>query len=294
VAHIDTEGGLAHFARAANVPAVVFFGTTSDVFFGYPGNLNLASPACGRCWYSNATWIAHCPRGTAGPECTASIDLNPLRRQLPALISMRDRPSPHVIARVLFGEPAADPCPTTTSLAEWGLAIAQRWAAQHLHNRRAPRLGVLTQAPGHPAAPDSVQLVSNDAVALGSIYNMPVNDGAYDVVLCVDVLAATSERAAALEDLLRLVGRDGLLVIATPLTVASSSNLSPMGLWDCLGDAVLFDPDAIAASAAVVQDTGGETRTGTAWACFCVSRPRVETAKCQRLQPQRLRWPDRR
>jgi ADP-heptose:LPS heptosyltransferase len=79
VTHIDTEGGLAHFARAIEQPSVIFFPTTSAFFFGYPQNLNIASQVCARCWYSNETWLMHCPRGTTGPECVTTMDIEPMK-----------------------------------------------------------------------------------------------------------------------------------------------------------------------------------------------------------------------
>ncbi|MBX5455173.1 MAG: hypothetical protein K6U10_14720 [Acidobacteriia bacterium] len=274
VAHIDTEGGLVHFARAVHVPAVVFFGTTSKAFFGYPTNLNLDSPLCGRCWYSNATWLAYCPRGTEGPECTASIDLEPLRQCLPALIAAREQSLPQVLARALFGEVPVMLPMQGASLAAWGEAMARHWAAQHLRDLPIPpRLGVITPAPGRSAPPGLVQLIAEGTVVLGSIYNMPVNSGAFDALVCVEALTMASEGAAALNDLLRLVGRDGLLVIATSLPVkppAPSADLDPSAWPECLGDAARFDPDAIAASAAAVARAG--FGKDIAWACFCLSR----------------------
>ena len=220
VTHIDTEGGLAHFARAVNVPAVVCFGTTSATFFGYPSNLNLVSAACGRCWYSNATWIAHCPRGTEGPVCTASIDVEPLRQHLPALIAARGRAPAVLVDRELFADQDIETSAPAPSLTTWGLDLARRWAARYLGDDPALRIGVVSSSPEGDAGLGIVHLTpapDDDAPLFGSIYNMPVNDGAYDAIVCVDVLAAAIEPAAALADLLRLVGLNGLLVIVTAL-----------------------------------------------------------------------------
>lgn len=79
ITHIDTEGGLAHFARAIEHPSVIFFPTTSAYFFGYPQNLNISSNLCARCWYANETWLVKCPRGTAGPECVANMNIKPMK-----------------------------------------------------------------------------------------------------------------------------------------------------------------------------------------------------------------------
>jgi len=87
--HIDTEGGLAHFARAVEKPSVIFFPTTSAAFFGYPQNLNISSAACGRCWYANDTWLAKCPRGTSGPECVTTMDIEPLKTFIMAKLTRK-------------------------------------------------------------------------------------------------------------------------------------------------------------------------------------------------------------
>lgn len=288
VAHVDTEGGLAHFARAVNVPSIVFFGVTSEAFFGYPSNLNLSSPACGRCWYSNATWLAHCPRGTDGPLCTASIDLEPLRKRLPVLIAARHRPQPRVLESALFTDLFAESSLPALSLGGWGLAWARRWAALHLDERVAPRIGIIAPLREESRWPGLVRLTqernsTTKAMAVGSIYNMPVNDASYDVLLCVDVFADVSEREAALTDLLRLLTADGLLVIATELTTAPaqtmpSSCLDLSALAACVGatddDEPLFDTDAIATSAAALWRTGATASPAIAWASLCLRPPR--------------------
>ncbi len=68
-AHIDTEGGLVHVARAVGTPSVVAFGPTPPAFFGYPGNANLAPPLCGDCWWTTRSWARACPRQMSTPEC---------------------------------------------------------------------------------------------------------------------------------------------------------------------------------------------------------------------------------
>jgi ADP-heptose:LPS heptosyltransferase len=73
-AHIDTEGGLVHVARAVNTTAVVAFGPTPVAFFGYPQNENIPPRICGNCWWVTRKWAAECPRGLAVPECMDSHD----------------------------------------------------------------------------------------------------------------------------------------------------------------------------------------------------------------------------
>ena len=71
-AHIDTEGGLVHMARAMHTRSVVVFGPTPVGFFGYPQNINIAPPLCGNCWWTTDRWATQCPRDLAEPECMAS------------------------------------------------------------------------------------------------------------------------------------------------------------------------------------------------------------------------------
>ncbi|MBV9860588.1 MAG: glycosyltransferase family 9 protein [Alphaproteobacteria bacterium] len=70
-AHIDTEGGLVHLARAMGTRSVVMFGPTPAAFFGYPANVNVQSQGCANCWWVGPEWARSCVRGFAGPECMA-------------------------------------------------------------------------------------------------------------------------------------------------------------------------------------------------------------------------------
>ncbi len=294
VTHIDTEGGLAHFARAINVPAIVFFGTTSASFFGYPSNLNLESSACGRCWYSNATWLAHCPRGTIGPVCTATIDVTTIQRHLPVLIASRQPRSPTLYEYAMFGAEATDLALPAKSLRDWGLACAWRWAIKNMHDGRVPRIAVVSY-PDH-AETNALGIVtltasSDDAEAddnpiQGSIYNMPVNDGSYDALLCVDIISQTIEPAAAVTDLLRLVAPSGLLVIATPVIGTSTApipasviDLASLAACFDVSDAAFFDVDGVSASSAALERAGIPTEQGVGWACLGL-RPKEGSACC--------------
>jgi ADP-heptose:LPS heptosyltransferase len=67
--HIDNEGGLVHIATCLGVRSAVIFGPTSLDYFAYPGNINLAPPVCGNCWWVNGTWMDLCPRGYGNPRC---------------------------------------------------------------------------------------------------------------------------------------------------------------------------------------------------------------------------------
>lgn len=71
-AHLDTEGGLVHLARAMGTTSVVAFGPTSPKFFAYEGNINIKPEQCGDCWWISEDWARRCPRGMAKPICMAS------------------------------------------------------------------------------------------------------------------------------------------------------------------------------------------------------------------------------
>jgi ADP-heptose:LPS heptosyltransferase len=71
-AHLDTEGGLVHLARAMGTASVVAFGPTPPSFFGYEGNINLKPTECGDCWWVSTDWARRCPWGMAKPACMGS------------------------------------------------------------------------------------------------------------------------------------------------------------------------------------------------------------------------------
>src|SRR5574337_763351 len=52
VIHLDTEGGLVHFARAVGTKSIVLFGPTAIEFYGYKENINLRTDFCKNCWWS--------------------------------------------------------------------------------------------------------------------------------------------------------------------------------------------------------------------------------------------------
>ena len=84
-AHVDSEGGLVHAARAVFTPSVVAFGPTSVSFFGYPVNVNLAPGLCGDCWWTAQDWSQRCMRGLAEPECMKSHDSSAIVEGGPAV-----------------------------------------------------------------------------------------------------------------------------------------------------------------------------------------------------------------
>lgn len=99
--HIDTEGGLVHLARAVGTSSVVAFGPTSQPFFGYGSNCNLAPISCGDCWWTAVDWASKCPRGLASPSCMTEHSPEDiaaralLKRSPPVLLQSTDEGSLH-------------------------------------------------------------------------------------------------------------------------------------------------------------------------------------------------------
>ena len=86
--HVDIEGGLVHVAASLGTRSVVLFGPTSLGYFGYPGNVNIASGFCGNCWGVTERWMETCPRGYGSARC---MDLIDPARVVDAVISAMDK-----------------------------------------------------------------------------------------------------------------------------------------------------------------------------------------------------------
>lgn len=282
VVHVDTEGGLAHFARASNLPAIVFFGPTSDSFFGYPTSLNLASPRCAHCWYATPNWVARCPVQPGGDPCGMDIDLAPMRARLAELRAARQRPAFRPAEVTLAGERPGAPPPAR--LRDWALAEAERALAAPATPEL--RMGLVARRDDAPTSRDIVQIAPLDPAlrpvaaaepVVGSVHNMPVNDGAYDLLVCDDLLAGIREPAWALRELTRLLRPGGTLVVATPLaTSAAPGLLDAAGLAACLGEAAGpevagLDGARIARAATALR--GRPAPAGPAWAAVVLRRP---------------------
>jgi ADP-heptose:LPS heptosyltransferase len=87
--HMDNEGGLVHLAAAMGRPSCVVFGPTSSRYFGYPTNINVDPNFCGGCWWVNATWMNHCPRGFATARCMTEQPATIVARAAEALLPLR-------------------------------------------------------------------------------------------------------------------------------------------------------------------------------------------------------------
>ena len=72
--HLDTEGGPVHMAKAVGTRAVVLFGPTPAVCFGYPGHVAIETPMpCRGCWYASDRWHLECPAGHSRALCMEAI-----------------------------------------------------------------------------------------------------------------------------------------------------------------------------------------------------------------------------
>lgn len=71
VLNIDNESGIVHLARCFDVRSCVVFGPTSIEYYSYPGNINVAPPVCGGCWWVNENWMTQCAKGHAQAPCMA-------------------------------------------------------------------------------------------------------------------------------------------------------------------------------------------------------------------------------
>lgn len=194
--HVDTEGGLVHLARASHAPAIVFYGTTSAAFFGYPGNVNLASELCGRCWYTDPNWLASCPRGTEGPECTSSIDLAPVVSRLSYLQTVNCR------NLELFDFELVWKRGNSASEIVAALSVVPRCAVIDCRQ--------VDNATGS-AELASFGLGKEPSTSFGSIYNFPCEADLFDRIVLLEPLALENPTAAVAE-MARLAKDDGEIV----------------------------------------------------------------------------------
>ena len=100
--HVDTDSGLVHLAHAMHTRSIVLFGPTDKEFYGYAGNSNLGSDACGKCWWSTPDWLARCPRGLKQPECMTSIAPAHVAEEAGRLLGMRRRHAYRLVAQKLY------------------------------------------------------------------------------------------------------------------------------------------------------------------------------------------------
>ncbi len=73
--HIDGEGGIVHLRHALHGgQSIVVYGPTSDIYYGYPENINLRADFCHACEWAHRQWYELCLRsGNASAECLKRI-----------------------------------------------------------------------------------------------------------------------------------------------------------------------------------------------------------------------------
>lgn len=228
--HLDTEGGLAHFARSLNVPAIVFFGTTSKAFFGYESALNLSSEKCGCCWYVNASWLGKCPRGTAGPICTESIDTAPVREYILRICSEKAGPRLHMLSCSLYQRMDDEELQECASLRNWLIRRARKRAEANAEASSA----LISISEADPDF-DILDLRSIRKWELdlntktsGSAYNFPFATGSVDLLLVEEVFPDLTDVDRALHELARLVRRGGSIMLGLSLPEGSRQPSAPL------------------------------------------------------------------
>jgi ADP-heptose:LPS heptosyltransferase len=224
-AHLDTEGGLVHMARAAHTPALVLFGPTPVDFFGYRQNVNLAAGACRECWWSTRDWQARCPRGMATPACmddhsVAAVTL--AADELLARVGRIDAPpsvadvaalGPDALAESVLAQlRARSPARVLVMVSPHSARLAAALAAAGHALRQCVLAGATAATPLDPAAAP---------MRYGNTFLLPYETGAFDAVIDGDADARTLPAA-----LQRQVDRERLRVLA------------PDGLW-IVGGAVI-------------------------------------------------------
>lgn len=63
--HLGVEGFWGHFCETTGTPRSIFFGPTSEVFFGYDDAINIKNEDCDclNCQWLSGDWMNKCPRG---------------------------------------------------------------------------------------------------------------------------------------------------------------------------------------------------------------------------------------
>lgn len=91
ILHLDTEGGLVHFAKAVGTRSLVLFGPTSLEFYGYKDNINIRSDVCRDCWWSEREWPYRCSAGHAVAVCMDSISVEMVTNALEDFLRERGK-----------------------------------------------------------------------------------------------------------------------------------------------------------------------------------------------------------
>jgi len=89
---VDTEGALVHMAQAVGQKnAIVLYGPTPPVCFGYPGHEAVVTPLeCRGCWYAARDWHVQCPRGYGSFRCMEALEPEQVMRTANRALGPRD------------------------------------------------------------------------------------------------------------------------------------------------------------------------------------------------------------
>ena len=66
--HMGIEGFFNHFCEIWKIPRVIFFGPTSEPFFGYDSAINIQNGECRNCQWLTGNWMNKCPKGYSYSE----------------------------------------------------------------------------------------------------------------------------------------------------------------------------------------------------------------------------------
>lgn len=219
-AHIDTEGGLVHLARAVGTPSVVAFGPTSLPFFGYPENTNVAAQTCGDCWWTSRDWSVRCPR------------------DLPTVICMESHASDKLAAAAIaLSQPVVSLSFVSRREAAEGVgatAIGQLLPASGQGAIVSTNIALLAELADHGIARDDVRRFAigesfHQASARVQVYpatwaRVPLDSGTLDWIVCaLDDLAGplgSADLASLLFDCARTIQR-GQIILTLKLTSAA-------------------------------------------------------------------------
>ena len=245
--HVDGDSGLVHLARALHTKSLVLFGPTNHDFFRYSQNETCFSTICGNCWWSTTDWMRSCPRGLREPECMKSIEpaevLERAEKYLRSLSSLQVKvvdwrhwqPTAPGTARAgspsqeaLFGEwrdrflldalrsAKADPASLRVAIVDQaGLPLSRLAAAGYkistfaFKTEHEPRAGFISGSASDLHGKAAGKL----AWDYGSIYNIPAENNAFDVVIMPLLTARIQYPYPVIKESLRILKESGLLVM---------------------------------------------------------------------------------
>lgn len=240
ICHIDTEGGLVHFARACNVASIAIYGATSADFFAYPGNYNLDSSKCDSCWYTHENWLTTCISEDNGEKlCTKNISGELILSVLDKTFKSRHhnnwtledihmvqlvkcRPDEDDFLKKI--EKSIDLVGKKSVLIEPpGYNTLLTLHDENMHVDRVICNGVFDTrscAYNFIEFNDGVRKIEEISIN-GSIFNIPLNDGVYDVVVLREIFPGSTYKREIFREIKRLTKINGAVVVAFDASVFS-------------------------------------------------------------------------